>query len=221
MHGSRAAVAFRWLGNRPARAMGTPSAAAQAGFVLWNMKDVRHHEKFSGENASFEGFAFRLEAEVEQMGWKQLYDSAKSSDTVIANAGLNEGARELSANLYYLLSQTMLGKAHVKVKNAGSGQGFEALRRLYKDYEPRGQLSQHGLMGAIINPEWWHNADHRDRSFYDVLTDWQQLIVKYETNSGEVISNTTKCSTVLAHGPKNIKRMLDSCAREIRERDFK
>ena len=185
--------------------------AETAGWKLWSIKDVKMHDKFSGEDGDFEPWSFSFEAEVEAMGWKNLLDIAKASQEPVMNEHLQPAQTELSKNLYFLLTQVMKGKSQPKVKNAGSGQGFEAIRLLYEAYRPRGKMTSNAMMTAIIHPTWWANEDHRGRVYIDVLADWENVIAEFEIVADERISNLTKCSTVLAHAPNHVKKMLGAC----------
>ena len=50
----------------------------------------------------------------------------------------------------------------------------------------------------------------------DILLDWEQLVAAYELASGEVISNNTKCATVLGWAPQVVESMLRSSDGETR-----
>ncbi len=61
------------------------AAAAAAGYVTWTLKDIRHHDSFSGEPKEFDNWAFPFEAEVLELGWKHLVDQVVKLETEIAS----------------------------------------------------------------------------------------------------------------------------------------
>ena len=60
------------------------------------------------------------------------------------------------------------------------------------------------MLEAIIQPKWWSSQQHRDRIFTDVLYDWESLIGQYSRQSGEAVSDSIKCATILGYGPRDI-----------------
>ena len=219
LHGSRGAVgASAGPGARrgAARAMATRLAS---GWVLFSLKDMRAHDAFSGTEEDFEVYFTILETEVEELGWSELWEAAisRGAEPISMEDFVSDDVRAVSKNLYTLLMLKMRGKAHTLVKLAGRGNGFEALRAIYNDYRPRGQVTDSGMIGAIVHPTWWCKDGHQNRAFLDVLHDWDELVARYEVATDERLSDRLKASVITTHVPKKIKEMLAGCNRQTRE----
>jgi len=184
---------------------------------LLSLKDIRATTAFSGDAIDFEGWVFEAEAMARELGWEDLWMAARDEVDPIDVVRLNAGAVRIADNLYSLLAMRTRGKAQTIVKLCPRGNGFEALRRIYKEYRPSGDEPELSQLTTIVQPKWWHQAPHKDRNFNDVLLDWDQLIAAYELSSGESISNSLKCATILGFGPKPIEQMLRAANREVRK----
>ena len=98
----------------------------------------------------------------------------------------------------------------------GPGQGFEALRLIFREFRPRGDTSQHNMLVTIIQPRWWCQGAHATRPFMDVLLDWEKLIIQYELASRQQITEGTKCATLSGYAPKSVRDMIAASAQETR-----
>eukprot|EP00971_Amphidinium_carterae_P177772 3526078-Amphidinium_carterae.2 len=194
------------------------SLSAQ-GMEILPLKDVRWVEVFSGNDSDFEAWSFVFESLMIELGWGDLWEETQQREEALVLGSFSETARCVSENLYLILSQRVKGKAQVIVKMTERGNGFEALKKLYKEYRPRAAVSKHNLLQAVIQPSWWQDNAHSRRPFMDVLLDWEDLIGQYERDTGERISSAIKCATVLGYAPTKVKTVLSAAPHRYRE-DF-
>ena len=130
---------------------------------------------------------------------------------------VQEGWLELIArNLFLLLAHKMKGKAQVLVRHVPNQNGLEALRMIYREFRPQGSIPSHTLLTTIIQPRWWSEAPHSSRPFPDVLLDWDDLILQYERDSKEVLSDALKCATIMGYAPDSVRLMLTAAPHEYR-----
>ena len=195
-------------------------AAIAAGFQILGLKDIRLRDTFDGMKENFEGWAFPFETDIDELGWKFLIDKILQENAEITADRLNGIPETVSRNLYLWLTQRMKGKALTLTKLTPRGNGFEALRKIYAEYRPKSEIVDHGLLTAIIQPKWWKVTPHNARPFMDVVCDWEDLIAKYELQSGEKVSNGTRCATVIGFAPVRVVTLLSASAREVRT-DYK
>ena len=114
----------------------------------------------------------------------------------------------------------MTGKAATLCQLVADGCGFEVWRLLFQEYKPAGSEPQHAMLEAIIQPKWWNAAEHRNRVFSDVLYDWEMLISRYTQGSGEIITDSIRCATVLGYADKVIVAHLRGAQPEVRRNFF-
>eukprot|EP00971_Amphidinium_carterae_P040071 786750-Amphidinium_carterae.1 len=195
------------------------AALAARGLEILPLKDIRWVETFSGNDGDFETWSFVFESLITELGWGDMWEETLARDGSLLLSSFSETARCVSENLYLILSQRVRGKAQVIVKMTEHGNGFEALKRLYKEYRPSAAVSKHNLLQAVIQPSWWQDAGHSRRPFMDVLLDWEDLMAQYERDTGERISSAIKCATVLGYAPPKVKSVLAGAPHRYRE-DF-
>ena len=182
--------------------------AAQAGFDLLTISEIRKRDVFDGKDENFEAWAFPFEIEAAHLGWDGLTTAAVASNGALPNQGWLAEHFGVNRNLYLWLSQRLRGKALTIVMGVEAGMGFEALRLLFKEYRPRGDTSHHNMLVTIIQPKWWTTGAHAARPFMENILDWEKLIIQYEIASREFISEGTKCATLTGYAPQNVKDVI-------------
>ena len=189
-----------------------------AGTSLFSLKEVQALEKFSGEDAHFDEWMFRMLAVIRDKSpdWDALLTAARNEPAPIVLTSLSADVQAAARNLYLLLSQRCQGKAATLCQLVADGCGFEVWRLLFLEYKPAGPEPQHAMLEAIVQPKWWNSLEHRNRIFSDVLYDWEMLISRYTQSSGEVISDSIRCATVLGYADKVIVAHLRGSQPEVR-----
>ena len=183
---------------------------------LLGLKDISGCDTFDGTDEAWDTWSCATTAVLGSLGWRTILDEARQADQPIKQAPLGTAAKEVSANLFLLLARKCHGKSLAIVKLIEDSCGLEGWRCLYKEYEPGGAEPHHAMLAAIVQPKWWASQGHRGRVFTDVLYDWENLTARYSSQSGEVISDSIKCATVLGYAPKEIEMHLRHGPADVR-----
>ena len=64
------------------------------------------------------------------------------------------------------------------------GNGWEAVKQLYKEFGPQLAEGDSATLQCVLTPEWWAVEEAKNTTFTDVLIKWDQLIAKYEVQTG-------------------------------------
>ena len=184
------------------------------GAELLALKDIRQHDAFTGKQEDFESWIFAFEAEAGALGWGELIrEVAEKTEPIRPQEGW---IGLIARNLFLLLAHKTKSKAQVLVRHVPDQNGLEALRMIYREFRPQGNIPSHTLLTTIIQPRWWNKAPHSSRPFPDVLLDWDDLILQYERDSKEVLSDALKCATVMGYAPESVRLMLTAAPHEYR-----
>ncbi|CAK0815286.1 unnamed protein product, partial [Prorocentrum cordatum] len=186
-----------------------------AGVQLLDSRGIGKVPTFSGKREHFEDWIFPFESYCGLLGWTAGLERSRGAEEPLTADDFGEQGVLAGRSLYHLLASTAKGAAQSIVKLCPRGDGFEAMRRLYKEYMPRlneehGQMLQH-----ILTPTWWKDREGKER-FTEVLIAWDELISRYERATGEQVTQNMKTSTIMAHAPEEVKVMLRSAQREVR-----
>jgi len=179
-------------------------------------KEIRAWRGFSGQDTEWEEWAFATTAALSDLGWADLLTAARNNPEPLDPGTFGPVALQLMRNLYSLLAQSCRGKAQTICRLQTDFDGFEVWRLLWLEYRPRGAEPAHAQLSAIIQPRWWTSPEHRGRPFMDVLLDWEGLVAACELASGEVVSNNTRCATLLGWAPTAIEQLLRSASADVR-----
>ena len=179
---------------------------------LLDQRGIGKCKGFSGKRENFEKFIFPFESYCALLGWESLMIAARDETTEIDNDLLNDDAKAISRSLYHLLVSLCEGMAMNIVKLTERGNGFEALRKLYKEFRPKLAEEAGALLQAILTPTWWKE---RKCLFTETLVAWDDLIERYRLATSENITDNMKCSTILAHAPEMVKVILRSAPAEF------
>ena len=154
------------------------------------------------------------------LGWRDLIAQTEAHPDVMLqeDGGRGPEAQHISANLYLFLSMKVKGKGAAIVRLVADGCGLESWRKLVLEYQPDGAEPYHAMLTGIVQPRWWAQQGHRERAFTDVLLDWENMIARYQKGSGEVISDSLRCATVLGYAPKDTEVHLRAAPTDIRRR---
>ena len=170
---------------------------------------------FSGRREDFENWIFRFESYSGLLGWDKAVIALSTRKDEIEEDLLDEENNVVSRALYHLLVTVVSGPALSLVKLTQRGWGFEALRRLYREYRTGLHEDHATMLAAILTPTWW--GERTTQLFTDVLTQWDELIANYQMASGERVTDGMKTATMLAHAPAGIKSFLQACPRDLRQ----
>ena len=190
-------------------------SASAARTELLDTRGAFKAPSFSGKREEFENWIFRFESYTGMLGWERPIAIVATLTTVLDEDLIDEDQKIVSKALYHLLVTVVSGQALSLVKLAPRGQGFEALRRLYREYRTGLHEDHATMLAAILTPTWW--GERSTQLFTEVLTQWDELIANYQMASGEKVTDGMKTATMLAHSPPAVKAFLQACPRELRQ----
>ena len=99
--------------------------------------------------------------------------------------------------MYHLLVSTTKGVALSLVRLTDRGSGFEAMRKISKEYMPRLNEEHGAMLQQILKPTWWREREHSQR-FPEVLVAWDEVIARRQVRSLRVTcARATSCRTAL------------------------
>ncbi|CAK0813201.1 unnamed protein product [Prorocentrum cordatum] len=175
-----------------------------AGVQLLDSRGVGKVPAFSGKREDFEDWVFPFESFCGLLGWTAGLDRSREAEEPLTADDLGEQGVQVGRSLCHLLASTTKGTAQSIVKLCPRGDGFEAMRRLYKEYRPRLNEDHGQMLQQISTPLWWRDREGKER-FTEVLIAWDELISRYERATGEQVAQNMKTSTIMAHAPEEVK----------------
>ncbi|CAK0848676.1 unnamed protein product, partial [Prorocentrum cordatum] len=186
-----------------------------AGVQLLDSRGVGKVPTFSGKREDFEDWIFPFGSYCGLLGWTAGLDRSRDAEEPLTADDLGEQGVQVGRSLYHLLASTTKGTAQSIVKLCPRGDGFEAMRRLRKEYRPRLNEEHGQMLQQISRPLWWKDREGKER-FAEVLIAWDERISRYERATGEQVTQNMKTSAIMAHAPEEVKVMLRSAQREVR-----
>ncbi|CAK0790198.1 unnamed protein product, partial [Prorocentrum cordatum] len=186
-----------------------------AGVQLLDSRGIGKVPTFSGKREDFEDWIFPFESYCGLLGWTAGLERSRGAEEPLTADDLGEQGVLVGRSLYHLLASTTKGTAQSVVKLCPRGDGFEAMRRLCREYRPRLNEEHGQMLQQTLTPTWWKDREGKGR-FTEVLIAWDELISRYERATGEQVTQNMKTSTIMAHAPEEMKVMLRSAQREVR-----
>jgi hypothetical protein len=113
-----------------------------------------------------------------------------------------------SAEMYNVLLNITTGEANAVVRRS-LGSGWLAWKRLTSSLNPRTLASGIKSISAALNPQRIATASKAD----SVLDEWEDKLVKLQTEYGQVLTNKMKVAVLYSMMPKDLQeKVLDACA---------
>ena len=113
-----------------------------------------------------------------------------------------------SAEMYHVLLNITTGEANAVVRRS-LGSGWLAWKRLTSSLNPRTLASGIKTISAALNPQRITVASKADA----VVDEWEDKLVKLQTEYGEVLSSKMKVAVLYSMMPKDFQeKVLDDCA---------
>ena len=113
-----------------------------------------------------------------------------------------------SAEMYHVLLNITTGEANAVVRRS-LGSGWLAWKRLTSSLNPRTLASGIKTISAALNPQRITMASKADA----VVDEWEDKLVKLQTEYGEVLSSKMKVAVLYSMMPKDFQeKVLDACA---------
>ena len=161
---------------------------------------------FTGEEAGFEEWRFRFMMSMALLGLDEpLREAAKCSDE-IAYDKLRPEMQNPCKIIYAVLVTCVQGKALSLVRLCatpdGHHNGYEAWRRLTREYEPPLSTRAIAQLSSILTPTW------TTEGWLDQWRKREQKLSQYEADQSETISDMTKCAVLMRWAPQGVRTFL-------------
>ena len=132
---------------------------------------------------------------------KKLIEAAEYPRDISMSA-IGTSTRSLSRALYLILSQSCRGRALDLVKGVAEKNGFEAFRRIRKEYAPKSANRVTAMLAKLIS------EDFKRGDFSSGLTQWENDVREYERVSATTLDERLKVAVVLKGAPTEIQTIL-------------
>ena len=177
--------------HQAAAASSTAAKASRSG-ALVDIRMAAKPSQFDGQHEHWYDWSFTFKAISGDL--RKLMEYRATSVNPI---GHDPGNEEHSRSLYYMLVMSCGEKALKKLRSVLEGHGLEVCRIFNLEWEPRQQQRFTAMLTSILRAEL---EDPIESS----LDSWEDLIRRFEQQSGETIADSIKAS-VICHGVKNEK----------------
>ena len=181
--------------HQAAAASSTATKASRSG-ALVDTRMAAKPSQFDGQHEHWYDWSFTFKAYCGAISG-DLRKLMEYSATSVNPIGHDPGNEEHSRSLYYMLVMSCREKALKKLRSVLEGHGLEAWRIFNLEWEPRQQQRFTAMLTSILRAEL---EDPIESS----LDSWEDLIRRFEQQSGETIADSIKAS-VICHGVKNEK----------------
>ena len=176
----------------------------------WNMVHKGDVDKYGGDRKTYKSWARKVIAfaNSKQAGFRKALRWAEQKSAPLTPQDLAYAQSEwehtdvANGKLYDFLVQICTGDALAKVETtAGEEQGFEAWRRLARQYEPTSRLTKIEKLNMLTNT-------HGHTTMRDMLGKvevWEQAWAKYELDHSVALDTDLKLGALLTMLPAKEK----------------
>lgn len=174
--------------------MTLPTSSANT-FAL-DSRQLRPPDRFDGAETGWQDWSFQFEAYV---GAIRLFtpselELAAHSDQELRLESFTADTRARAGSLWYVLAQSLAGKALKLMRKCEAGNGLEAWRQLHHRFEEQHGEMKVGLLHQLISFKFGETLD----KFLDSLTAFDLLLTKYNSQAEELPSDV--CKSLLIQG---------------------
>ena len=128
--------------------------AAAAGLLV-DARSLAKPSRFDGAEGRWRDWRFSFEAYLGLLGHDILEmasQTAGSDRAVLPTAQLDADQQAVTKTLYFILAQTVGGRALQMLRALPGHNGLEAWRQMVKHYEPKNPIRAVGLLQQILSP---------------------------------------------------------------------
>ena len=128
--------------------------AAAAGLLV-DARSLSKPSRFDGAEGRWRDWRFSFEADL---GWRghdileMASQTAGSDRAVLPTAQLGADRQAVTKTLYFILVQTVGGRALQMLRAVPGRSGLVAWRQMVKHYEPKNPVRAAGLLQQILSP---------------------------------------------------------------------
>ena len=113
--------------------------------------------------------------------------------------------------LYYLLLNTVRGKALTLVRSAEKHHAIAAWNRIKSEYQPDAAGRHTAMLMGIMQP----GCDSRNAANF--LTEWERPTQEYEGKRLETFSDGMNVAVLASHAPESIRNVVRLAAGPVKE----
>ena len=162
------------------------------------LKDLEKYGESDGK-LSFVEWAYLFRQHVgRDPQYRVLLASSEAATTMseCLNANLNAEHKDLSSELFYILTLKVRGASLDLVVNMGEGEGCAGWRNLVHRSDPRSTLRFTGGIMSLIDYDF-------SGSFLSKLETFEKEVRRVETKSGEKVTDSLKVGIVMKRMPES------------------
>ena len=176
----------------------------------WNLHHKGDVDKYSGDSKNYKSWARKVIAfaNSKKPGFRKALRWAEQKNAPLTPQDMAyaksewEHTEAANTKLYDLLIQVCTGDALSKVETtAGDEQGFEAWRRLARQYEPTSRLTKIEKLNMLTNTKGHSNV----RDMIGKVEVWEQAWAKYELDHNQTLDTDLKLGALLSMLPTKEK----------------
>ncbi len=183
------------------------------GATLLDSRGFTKPPRFDGRQEHWAAWAFRVESFASLCDSYDYMDQARQASLTIDSTSCVGDAVEVAKSLYHFLVQTVDGRALQLIHLVQRGNGLEACRVLCREYQPAVCGRFANTLRNILNPKQWQSSV----DFRESLISWDHLVLEFEQQSTEKISETLKIAIILEHAPTRIAESLRLSGPDVRD----
>lgn len=129
---------------------------------------------------------------------------------------MNDEQKAMARFLHTILTAVTRGTGvpALVVRNCRDRNGFAAWRSLCREFDPQISDRTTARHAGLLHPRW-----DPKQSWWPQLLAWDTAVADYEADTGEVISDRTKVSTVCRWAPPDIRQFLKVTTTDV-TRDY-
>ena len=179
---------------------------AVGGGGLIDTRAIGKLRMFNGKEEDWPPWAFVARGYLNLLdpGFNAMITAAEQaprySDLHLADMGQN--GQEKAVVLFNLLTQSVEGRALSVLMNVENGNGFAAWKALCEAYEPDIGGRHTAMLTGIIAPAW---ETVKEIDFLEAMETWEVQIRRYEVQSREQVSDSTKIAVLMKHSPASVR----------------
>ncbi|CAK0896486.1 unnamed protein product, partial [Prorocentrum cordatum] len=161
---------------------------------------------FNGRDEAWQEWSFIIESVCGMADPGDTLDAASRDLTDLKFSVFSPEQQQRAKQLYFLLVNTVRGKALTLVRGAEKHNGIIAWKRIKAKYAPDVGGRHTALLMGMLQPGWDHKATRQE--FTNDLTEWETRITEYETERTETVSDAMKIAVLASHAPKSFRAMV-------------
>ena len=122
---------------------------------------------------------------------------------IVDNPAWTDDQKRRSATLYTTLASLTSGPPQHIVRSVVSRSGYEAWRKLCREYEARSGSQKLAILVQCLEGTYLKGSSVD--TFMDNLRLWEELVHRYESQTLEDIGDAIRCAVILKYAPEQVQ----------------